>query len=456
MEPEELGLTRVLFQSATLLAQFMVFGSHPLVIRYFDPKNKLLEKALERSSWMIVGLGVLITTLGLVVFNEPFIGYYSDKSNLFVEFAVWTLPMAIGLAIYQLLAAWAQVRGRSVIETGIKEVGLRFLFTLGISSYLFDWVNFTFLVEYYALTPLLAALSLGIFTYRKVNSGRSLDGVKAVSFRDFFRFAAYNLLSRASNFITLTIDVLLIGALVGLEAVAVYSIATYLVSFTAIPNRAVQKVAFPRVALWWLENDRSSIGRLYQDTSTGLLFWGGILFVGFYLASPAFVLFLGEEYEMIGIVFAVFGLGRMIEMITSINRGIIRNSPVYKYETYFSILFMVVMIGLDLLLIPLFEQRNPGSGIVGAAWGSALSFLIFNGLVSYVLYRRYSFSPFKKPQIVIVLWLSASFVLFPYMVLFERELWNVGMRLLGFGITVGLSLGYAHNKKANHNWLALK
>ena len=446
--PEELGLTRVLFQSATLLAQFMVFGSNPLVIRFFSPTAPSQMMALRRVSWLILGFGIVVSASLFFVFRTPFIGFYSEKSDLFVQFALWTLPMAIGLALYQLTAAWAHVLGRSVLDTTVKEVVLRFLFTLGISTHIFNWITLDLLVKYYALTPIIAAIALGLLILRRFKMNTEGGESRAViPWKKYFGFASYNLVSRTSNFVTLTIDAILLGALVGLEAVAVYSIATYLVSFMVVPNRAVQKVAFPRVALWWQSDDRKSIDRLYGDSSSGLLFWSGILYVGFYLSTPIFVAFLGDKYLQIGAVFAVFGFGRMIEMATSINRGILRNSPVYKFETFFSIIFMITMVVLDLILIPFFENASPGTGAIGAAWGSAGAFLLFNGLVSYTLYRKYGMSPFRKNQFIILMIWAASFVFIPAVELFEKGIWNAVFQLSIFGIvSIGSFLFWAKKR----------
>ena len=110
----------------------------------------------------------------------------------------------------------------------------------------------------------------------------------------------------------------------------------------------------------------------------------------------------------------------------------------------------------DLILIPFFENASPGTGAIGAAWGSAGAFLLFNGLVSYTLYRKYGMSPFRKNQFIILMIWAASFVFIPAVELFEKGIWNAVFQLSIFGIvSIGSFLFWA-KKKANHNWLALK
>ena len=454
--PEELGLTRVLFQSGTLLAQFMVFGTNPLVIRFYRADAPPVLRNLRLASAGILAFGALISVLALWVFQKPFIAFYVEKSVLFATYAYWAVPLALGLAVFQLLAAWAQSAQRSVLETGLKEVGLRLLITIGISAYLFDWVSFEAFVRYYAWIPMITALALGAALWPRRTVSRDQEEESSVPWKVYLLFSAYNVLSRASNFITLTIDVLFLGALVGLEAVAVYSIATYLVGFMMIPYRALQKVAFPRVARWWQDNDRASIQKLYGETASGLLFWSGTIFVGLSLCLPWFNAYLGPEYSGLGLVFSIFGLGRLVEMITSINRGILRNSPLFRFETLYSLIFMGTLIGLDLWLIPVFEQLGTGRGVEGAAWGSAGAFLLFNTLISSTLFFAYGMMPFRPQQLILAVWFFLSWFFLPRWSPTDQILLDAFIRAAIFGLSaIGIFM-YWYQKKANRDWLTLK
>lgn len=454
--PEELGLSRILFQAATLYAQFIVFGGNNLTIRFFPHlKDRAKGRAkLFQIGWMVLAIGLFASSLVVWIFQDSILSIYTDRSPMFVSYALWTVPMAIGFAVFQWLGSWTQVFQKSIFESRLKEIWLRLLITVAISLYLFAGVDWDFFVTTYSFIPLIISIPLLIFAYRH-DVFQSFQSITLREFKPYLNFSFYNVLSRTSGFLTLTIDVLIIGSLVGLKGVAVYSMGTYLVSFVVIPSRALQKVAFPKVAHYWAQNDLQSIQRLYSNTASGLLFWSGSLFVGGYLFAPLLVTYLGSEYELLLPVFIAFGLGRMAEMITSINRGILRNSSFFRFETLFTVLFAGLMIVLDLVLIPLFGKENAMNGVVGAAWGSAISIFIFNSCVSGFLYFRYNLQPFAQKQLVIGAWLLVLAILLPNLQLFSKEIANSILQCALFFTLTAFFFWFWYKKSDNRKWLSL-
>ena len=453
---EELGLTRILFQAATLYAQFIVFGGNNLTIRFFPGlrNQKLGNARLFQAGFVILLVGLFSSSILLYLFEDSLLGVYASRSELFVQYAIWTLPMAFGFAIFQWLGSWTHVLQKSVFESRLKEVWLRLLITLAISLYAFGGIDWDLFVSGYSFIPLIVCIPLIVFAYRH-DLFQKIQPVSFKEFREFLNFSFYNVLSRASGFITLTIDVLIIGSLVGLTGVAVYSIGTYIVSFVVIPSRALQKVAFPKIAHYWAEKDLESIQRLYRNTSVGLFFWSGSLFVGGYFFAPVLISYLGSEYELILPVFLAFGLGRMVEMITSINRGILRNSAIFKYETLFTLLFATSMIVCDLMFIPIWGKEAAIEGIVGAAWGSALSITIFNTLVSGLLFRKYNLSPFSKKHVYLIAWFGMWVFLLTPLEAFSIEWKNALLRAILFGVSTLILFAILHKKSDNRAWLSL-
>jgi len=454
--PEELGLTRILFQAATLYAQFIVFGGNNLTIRFF-PHFKDQSKGLAKLfqiGWMVVAIGLLASSLVAWIFQDSILGVYVERSPMFVSYALWTVPMAIGFALFQWLGSWTHVFQKSVFESRLKEIWLRLLITGVISLYLFAGVDWDTFVLSYSFIPLIVSIPLVVFAYRQ-DVFRSFQNISLQEFKPYLNFSFYNVLSRTSGFITLTIDVLIIGSLVGLKGVAVYSMGTYLVSFVVIPSRALQKVAFPKVAHYWSQSDLPSIQRLYSNTASGLLFWSGSLFVGGYLFAPILVVYLGDEYQLLTPVFLAFGLGRMAEMITSINRGILRNSSLFRFETLFTVLFAISMIALDLVLIPLFGKETAINGIVGAAWGSAISIFVFNTCVSGLLYYRFKLKPFAPKQLALVVWLLVLALVLPQIQIFSESLVNSIFQCALFLVLTAVFFWFWYKKSDNRKWLSL-
>ena len=85
----------------------------------------------------------------------------------------------------------------------------------------------------------------------------------------------------------------------------------------------------------------------------------------------------------------------MIELLTGVNYEVIAASPKYKFNTYFIIVLIIIVLLANWLLIPIL-------GINGAALSSLIAIFITNTIRTLVLYHFYKFQPFTWA----ILWIS--------------------------------------------------
>ena len=102
------------------------------------------------------------------------------------------------------------------------------------------------------------------------------------------------------------------------------------------------------------------------------------------------------EYASGRNVILILSLGYLIEMATGINQVIIANSKYYRYDAFFTLLMVGVIIGANLILIPIY-------GIIGSAIATAITVSANNFLRILFLKIKYNMQPYNMNSLKIVL-----------------------------------------------------
>jgi O-antigen/teichoic acid export membrane protein len=130
------------------------------------------------------------------------------------------------------------------------------------------------------------------------------------------------------------------------------------------------------------------VEKLYQRTALNQLIAGSLVFIGVWANLHNVTDLLPEEYVGIYWVVVVVGLAKLINMATGVNGHIIMNSRFYRYDLYTNILLLVLTIGTNLLLIPVY-------GIVGAALATAISIFVYNFVKFIIVWVKFDMQPFQ-------------------------------------------------------------
>ncbi|GIF06486.1 lipopolysaccharide biosynthesis protein [Actinoplanes siamensis] len=184
--------------------------------------------------------------------------------------------------------------------------------------------------------------------------------------RDFWRFTGPRALAAVAQLALQRVDVLLVAALGGLGAAAVYAVAGRFVILIQFANQGISQSVQPRLAEALSTGDRAAANRLYQ-VATGwlvLVTWPVSLLV--ILFAPAYLRLFGAGYTagtpvvrlLAAAMLVATGCG-MVDMVlamagrTSLNLGNV-------------LIALAVTIGLDVLLIPRWGALGAAVGLAGA------------------------------------------------------------------------------------------
>lgn len=240
----------------------------------------------------------------------------------------------------------------------------------------------------YLPVTLLAALSLRrIYRAHKPSGPRTRRIDRQQIRRDFWRFTGPRALASVAQLALQRVDVLLVAALGGLSAAAVYAVAGRFVVLIQFANQGISQSVQPRLAEALALDDRATANHLYQ-TATGwlvLVTWPinflVILFAPLYLGA------FGGGYRSGAPVVVVLACAMLVATGCGMVDMVLAMAGRTSWNLVNVLIALSVTIGLDVLLIPRW-------GALGAAAGLACAMVANNVLPLIQVGRVVRLHPF--------------------------------------------------------------
>jgi hypothetical protein len=140
------------------------------------------------------------------------------------------------------------------------------------------------------------------------------------------------------------------------------------------------------------ENKMEELNVLYKKSAINLQVFGGLILVGIFLNINQMYLVIPDDYS--GGLMAVFliGLAKFYDVILGNNNAILLNTKYYRMVLLFGVILVVLMIGLNMLLIPLY-------GITGSALATLLSVIFYNTIKLLFIVKKMNLYPFGPTTI---------------------------------------------------------
>ena len=193
-------------------------------------------------------------------------------------------------------------------------------------------------------------------------------------------------------------DQQLVSRYLGLETSGIYMTAIFMVMVIEMPRRFVGEISAPIISEAFGSGNLTIINEHYRKASINLFLLGGLIYVliiinldNIYAIMPK-----GQIYEAGRNVVILVGLAKLINLLFSLNDGIISMSKYYRFNMLLTLFLGLLMIGSDIILIPKY-------GLIGAA-AALLGVLTLHGLSKLILLKMtYNFFPFTTKTILAAL-----------------------------------------------------
>ena len=233
----------------------------------------------------------------------------------------------------------------------------------------------------YLPVMILAGLALRrAYRAERPAGARSRRAERRALRRDFWRFTAPRAVASVAQLALQRVDVLLVAALGGLAAAAVYAVAGRFVVAIQFANQGISQSVQPRLAEALATGDTDTANHLYR-TATGwlvLITWPISLLV--ILFAPIYLGLFGEEYRAGAPVVVVLACAMLVATGCGMVDMVLAMAGRTSWNLVNVLVALGLMAGVDLLLIPRL-------GALGAAIGLACA-VIANNLLPLVQVAR--------------------------------------------------------------------
>ena len=391
LEPDQIGLFRTIQDMALLLVPFAQLGLGNGLTKFF-PQTKENQYAFFTLSLFVTGLGFLLVLGLFLVFRDSIVSAFAENSPEVIDFLGVVMLITLFSVLNTILDAFCRSFLKIAFPTFVREVLLRLLVSILVGIYLLGYIDFLILM--WGLGLVYFAALLATLLYMVHEKLFRLDWNFRVFPKEFIgEFLKYSLitfLGTTGAVLIMKIDSLMVSSMIGLEANAIYTIGFSIAIVIEMPRRAVSQVAMPLISEYFSQSALGKINSLYKEIAVHQLLICLLLFIGIWANIENIYHFVpgNELYSQGKWVVFLIGLGKILDIMFSVNGEIIIFSRHYVFNITATLLMSVAVIVLNLILIPQF-------GLEGAAFASLLAMVFYNLLKYIYLKRKLDFDPFS-------------------------------------------------------------
>lgn len=375
---EEIGLARVLIDTAVLFIGLAQLGTSSSIIRFYPYFHDEEQKDHGFFFWAMV-----VPFIGFVLFaiiywlcRAPIAMWFGEKSPLFVEYYYLVLPLAFFMLYQTICESTCNVLMHIVLPRAVRELVVRIGLLALYLLYAFRIVSLDgFVIGLCAVYAIAAIINLCyFFSLQPIRLKPDWTFLKENKqlVRRYLMYTGFLIVSAATTTLAPTLSSFFVTAKMGLDNTGIFAIATYMAVLVSVPYRSVTAIASPQLARAIKENNREECTKLIQQVTRNLLLIGGfiLLAIWFNIDLIFHILPNGAIYATAKNVVLILGVSQLVLATFSICLTALNYSRFYAFSLLLSLILTAGAIVLNNYLVPWL-------GMEGAA---------FSNLISYGLY----------------------------------------------------------------------
>jgi O-antigen/teichoic acid export membrane protein len=436
---DQVGLLRTIQDTAMLFVPFALVGLGQSIIKFY-PQFSASQREANSFISMIFLFSLFSLTAFLVVFlalEDFFLSYFEGNSQQILQFKNLILVLTFLLVLITLL----EQLSRSLLEIAfpslLREVIVRVLQAIVVLVYYYQLIDFPAFIAGSVWLYALILVALVVFLLRKSLFRLNFDfrSISTIKKREIVTFSVLSFIGTSSMMLIGKMDSVMISAMIGYSANAIYTTAFYMATVIEIPKRAITTTASPLIAKAFGSNDMKEISSIYTKTSINQFIIGALLLTGIYinLENVYALMPKGEYYSTGATVILIVGAGKLIDMVFGPSSEIIGLSKHYWFNLVVITLLAVLIVFTNYILIPQY-------GINGAAAGTLISLFAYNFSKFIFIWYRFRLQPFTRATLKVAA-ITAIVVLLNYvMPKFENIFVDMFVRSAAVTIAYGVMI----------------
>ena len=232
------------------------------------------------------------------------------------------------------------------------------------------------------------------------------DGPPPRIWREFWGFSSPRALTSILQIAMQRLDIVLVGALAGAGAAAVYTAATRFVVVGQTLGTALGNASDPRIAEGMAHHDLTAVSRIYQTSTAWLVTLTWPMFLMLIVFRESMLTIFGAGYTSAQSTLVVLSLAMLLSTLFGTVDSIILMAGHSSWNLLNALLAAGVMFGLDVVLIPTW-------GVFGAAVGWASGIVVRNVVALAQARFALQLHPFGRATLISVALALVAFLLVP-------------------------------------------
>lgn len=422
---EELGLTRVLYSFALLVAMFVPMGIGNATTRYFPLFKNPEHRHHGYFGFMLLFplLGFLLASCCLWLFRDAIMSRYASESPLFNEFFFYVFPLTFAVSFISVISIYCSSNFKSTIPTYLNDIVVRVLTIIVVSLYYIRWLDLQMFVLSFVGIYFVQLLSLLVYVFYFDRPGFKVDW-------PFFReqkvmqLVKYGMLLWFASVASIGLkyfDSIMIGQYMPLSFVGIYTVAAFIPTIIEAPLNAFDRIASSKIAFAWQEKNMEEIDSIYRKSSLYMFMIGGFLFLNVNLNIHDLFTFLPQGYSEGAVIVLILSAGSLFNMATGLNAAVLFTSEKYRFGAVFLISLAVVVLMLQVIFIPWL-------GMIGAALATCLASFFYNGLLFWFVHKHFRLQPFERGNLIVLFLVLLLFVAGWFLPSTGMPFWNIAYK----------------------------
>lgn len=390
---EQVGLFRTFQDAAILFSPFAQFGITQTIFRFYPQlvKDRNSTHSFITLMVMLAVTGFAIFFLIFKIFEAPLLAPFQENAKEIIQYTSLVLWLTLILVLMAVLEAFSRSLLKTVIPNLLREVVARLFLSVLVLLYFNGVLTFDQLILCSVFGYLICLLFLMFYLWRlgELSFKTNFSLLDKSKFPELIRYSLLSFAGMAGLILIGKIDSLMVTAILGTAANAIYTTAFYISTVIEVPKRALSQITMPLIARAFERNDLKEIHTLYSKTSINQFIVGALLLIGIWINIDSMFLLMpkGDQYALGKWVVIIVGAGKLVDMLFGPSSEIIVLSRYYWFNIILIILLAAVVILANNLLIPIY-------GINGAAIGAAFALVAFNTVKYFFILIKLKVQPF--------------------------------------------------------------
>ena len=407
---EEVGLTRVLVDASILLSGLAQLGTSTSAMRYYPYFKDEKERDHGFFGWSVIipFVGFIIFSILFFIFKQPIENYFSQNSELFVDYIYFVIPMSFFMTYLLVFETNSNLLMRIVIPKFIREVGIRLMTLVVYLLYAFDVINLDGMVISLCLTYGIATLLniIYLFSLKKVSFKIQPAFVSKWLRKDFIFYTLFLIATSLAGNLIPVLNTFFVSGKLGLAVAGINTIAVYIASIVEIPYRSLAAISRPHISQGMKDNNMLEVNNMIKNVSLHQFMASMFIFFLIWINIDLVYALIpnGNVYDEAKFVVLILSAVKIINTSLNVGATVLSYSKYYYYSLLFTVILTVTAIYMNIKLIPIW-------GMEGAALASLISYIVYYTFLLTFVNWKIKVSPLSMKELYTVIIIHSLFAI---------------------------------------------